>query len=138
MQIDANNFHVLIKKNSAIPIEQLIVIEQKESLRVTEIKLGIIFIFAAWSGPAIKAFQAFTKVISEQPKNLCSYLVLDIDCLNNDRPAQLLGIPSFQPTGSGEILWVKDGAVQNITQGAPISEDTFRNQIIDFFRDGCS
>src|SRR5262249_35695872 len=74
----------------------------------SNIRRGIIFIFAVWSGPAIIAFQRFTQILSTLDTARLDLIVLDTDCLTSEASTALWG---RNVGGGGETLWVRDGAV---------------------------
>ena len=101
----------MVQKHSALPIERLRVVSRFEDVRLTEIRRGIVFVFAAWSGPAVVAFQMFTRVMSELPTGSLDLVVLDTDCLTAESATQLFGTGGFIAGGYGETIWVRDGVI---------------------------
>lgn len=101
----------MVQEYSAIPIERLRVVSRFEDVRLTEISRGVVFVFAAWSGPSVLGFRRFTRVMSELPTISLDLVVLDTDCLTAESATQLFGTDGFQAGGYGETIWVKDGVV---------------------------
>jgi len=101
----------MVQKYSVLPIERLKVVIRFEDARLKEIQRGVIFVFAAWSGPAVLAFQRFTQIMSELPTVSLDLLVLDMDCLDAESAAQLFGTDGFPAGVWGETIWVRSGAV---------------------------
>ena len=101
----------MVEKHSVIPIARLRVLQTVDEIHLPDIRRSIIFVFAAWSGPAVMGLQRFTKVIQSLDTHSLDLVVLDIDCLTEDSATQLFGAPSFTSGGWGETIWVRDGRV---------------------------
>src|SRR5688572_3002102 len=101
----------MVEKHSAIPVERLRVLRRFDELELPRMRRGIVFVFAAWSGPAVMGFKRFTTVMKSIKTGSLDLVVLDTDCLSEDSSAQLFGVPSFTTGGWGEILWVRDGRI---------------------------
>ena len=112
----------MVQKHSKLPMTRLRVVSRFEDAGLTTITRGIIFVFAAWSGPAVVALQRFTRIMAELPTTVMELVVLDIDCLTADAATQLFGTSGFRAGGNGEIIWVRDGAVVAREIGAAASE----------------
>ncbi len=115
------DIHPTVEKYSAIPIARLRVLQSFDEVHLPDVRRGIIFVFAAWSGPAVMGFQRFTKVIQSLDTRSLDLVVLDTDCLTEDSAAQLFGLPSFTTGGWGEAIWIRDGCViaRALTHTAP-------------------
>jgi len=101
----------MVEKHSAIPIARLRVLQSFDQVHLPDMRRGIIFVFAAWSGPAVIGLQRFTKVIELLDTRSLDLVVLDTDCLTEDSAPQLFGVPSFTTGGWGETIWIRDGRV---------------------------
>lgn len=101
----------MVEKHSAIPIARLRVLQNFDEVQLSDVRRGIIFVFAAWSGPAVMGLQRFTKVIQPLDTRSLDLVVLDTDCLTEDSVAQLFGVPSFSSGGWGEAIWIRDGCI---------------------------
>lgn len=117
----------MVQKHSALPIERLRVVSRFEDVRLTEIRLGVVFVFAAWSGPAVVAFEMFTRLMSELPTGPLDLVVLDTDCLTNESAAQVFGTEGFIAGGYGETVWVRDGVIVAREIAVPAREQSVRN-----------
>ena len=117
----------MVQKNSVLPMERLRVVSRFEDVRLTEICRGVVFVFAAWSGPAVLALRRFTQVMSELPTDSLDLVVLDTDCLTAEAATQLFGTDGFRAGGYGETIWVKDGVVVAREIAAPASEQALRD-----------
>ena len=100
-----------VEKYSAIPMERLRVLQSFDEVHLPQMRRGIVFVFAAWSGPAVMGLQRFTKVIKSLDTRSLDLVVLDTDCLTEDSATQLFGTPSFTTGGWGEMIWIRDGRV---------------------------
>jgi hypothetical protein len=112
-----------VEKYSAIPMAHLRVLQSFDEVHLSEMRRGIIFVLAAWSGAAVMGLQRFTKVIKSLDTRSLDLVVLDTDCLNEDSATQLFGAPSFTTGGWGETIWVRDGRIiaQVLAHSAPES-----------------
>jgi hypothetical protein len=99
---------VVLKEYAKMPFERLRVARQFEELRLSTIRRGIIFVFAVWSGPAVMAFQRFTRILANIDTKELDLVVLDTDCLT---PEVAKGLWGKMVTGAGETLWVREGLV---------------------------
>jgi hypothetical protein len=122
MQMDFD-IRPMVERISAVPIARLRVLRSFDEVQLPAMRRGIIFVFAAWSGPAVTGFQRFTKVIQELDTSSLDLVVLDTDCLTEDSAAELFGVPSFTSGGWGEAIWIQDGRViaRAISNNAPES-----------------
>jgi hypothetical protein len=91
-----------VEKNSAIPIARLRVLQRFDEVRLSEMRRGIIFILAAWSGPAVMGLRRFTKLIKSLDIHSLDLVVLDTDCLTEDSASQLFDAPFFTAAGWDE------------------------------------
>jgi hypothetical protein len=100
-----------VEKYSAIPIARLRVLQSFDEIHLPDMRRGIIFVLAVWSGPAVMGLQRFTKAIQLLDTHSLNLVVLDTDCLTEDSAAQLFGAPGFTTGGGGETIWIRDGRV---------------------------
>ena len=107
------NFDIrpMVQQHSKLPVDRLRVANRFEDVRLSTIHRGIIFVVAAWSGPAILALKRFTQVLADLPTDTLDVVILDTDCLTADATTRLFGTSGFRAGGYGETIWVKDGAV---------------------------
>jgi len=101
----------MVEKYSAIAVERLRVLRSFEELQFSTIRRGIVFVLAAWSGPAVLALQRFTKVLKTIDTSSLDLLVLEIDSLAQGSAMQLFGSEGFTTGGWGETIWIRDGRV---------------------------
>ena len=98
----------VLKKETKMPFERIRIARHLDDLHLSEIRRGIVFIFAVWSGPAFVAFHRFTGFLAGVDKDALDVVVLDTDCLASEAGSALWGT---NVGGGGETLWVRDGAV---------------------------
>lgn len=91
-----------------MPFERLRITRQLDEANVPCIRRGIVFIFAVWSGPAIIAFERFTRILAGMDTGALDLVVLDTDCLTSEAENMLWGA---NVGGGGETLWIRDGVV---------------------------
>jgi len=92
-------------------MNRLRVVSGFEDVGLSAIRRGVIFVFAAWSGPSIFAFRKFTEIVSTLKTDSLDLIVLDIDCLTAESATALFGDETFRLGGWGETLWVQNGRV---------------------------
>jgi hypothetical protein len=105
------DIRTMVEKNSAIPVDRFRVVRSFDALRLSEIRRGIVFVFAAWSVPAVVAFQRFTRIMKSIETRTLDLVVLDTDCLTQNSAGELLGDEDFTFGGWGEVIWIRDGKV---------------------------
>ena len=101
----------MVEEHSAMPVKRLRVVRTFEELRLSAVRRGVVFVFAAWSGPAILAFQRFTRVMNSMDNCYLDLVVLDTDCLTQDSAVEIFGAQGFFRGGAGEVVWIRDGRV---------------------------
>lgn len=103
----------MVETNSAVPMDQLRVARSLEELRLSNADRGIIFVFAAWSGPTVMAFQRFTRVMKSMDTRSLDVVVLDTDCLTQVSAAQPFNlVPKlrvWERQPSGKLRFVEGG-----------------------------
>lgn len=102
------NIADVLKKHCSMPFDRLRLVQEFDALCVPAMQRGIVFIFAVWSGPAIIAFQRFTRVLSHIDTADLDLVVLDTDCLTPETGVALWG---RNVGGGGETIWVRNGVV---------------------------
>lgn len=109
----SNQFDVrpMVEECSAIPMARLRVLQAFDEVHLPDMRRGIIFVFAGWSGPALVGLRRFTKAIQSLDTRSLDLVVLDTECLTEESAAELFGTPSFTTGGWGETMWVRDGQV---------------------------
>jgi len=117
----------MVQKHSALPMGRLRVVSRFEDVRLTDLRRGVVFVFAAWSATAVIALQMFTRLMSEFPTSLLDLVVLDTDCLTAEFATQLFGTDGFIAGGSGETIWVRDGVIVARDIAAPAREQILRD-----------
>ena len=121
----------MVQKNSTLPMERLRVLSRFEDIGLTAMRRGIVFVFAAWSGPAVLAFRPFTQIMAELPTGALDLVVLDIDCLTADTATQLFGTSGFRAGGYGETIWVRDGVIIAREIASPAGEQSLRVHTVE-------
>ena len=76
---------------------------------VSEIELGILFVMAFWSGPAMQSFSQLLDTVARlDPGKRLRLVVVDTDTVS-----ELQKVPPFQGRlhGAGETFWIRDGQI---------------------------
>ena len=97
-----------VKEYTKLPFDRLRVVSCLTDLQLPELRRAVIFVFAAWSGPAVIAFARFTRVLSMLDLGSLEIVILDIDCMTPEDLIQLLG---HRLHGVGETFWIRDGRI---------------------------
>jgi hypothetical protein len=97
-----------VQKNTKLPFKRLRVVQNLSELRLPDVRTGIVFIFAAWSGPAVMALRRLTALLSTLDLGSLDVVILDNDSMTGEDMIQLFGHVFH---GAGETLWVRDGRV---------------------------
>ena len=105
----------MVEKYSALSTERLQVWQSFDEVYFSKMQRGIVFVFAAWSAPAVMGFRRFTKVLKPIDTHSADIVILDTDCLAKDSSAQLFDSPTFRAGGWGEIIWIRNGRVAALT-----------------------
>ncbi len=124
----------MVQKHSSIPMERLRVVSRFDDVQLGAMRRGVIFVFAAWSGPALLGFKQFTKILSEFVAAL-DLVVLDTDCLTAETATQLFGTDGFRAGGYGETIWVRDGVITAREVSSDGGEQVFREHTRDLLDD---
>jgi hypothetical protein len=125
----------MIQQHSTIPIERLRVLSRFDDVQLGGIRRGVIFVFAAWSGPAVLGFKRFTQMLSEFSPSSLDLVVLDADCLNAETATQLFGTDGFRAGGYGETIWVRDGVITAREVSSDGAQPVFREHTRDLLND---
>lgn len=109
-----------VQKNTELPFERLRIVQSLSKLRLQDIPVGVVFVFAVWSGPAVMALRRFTRLLSTLDLGSLDVVILDNDSMTGHDMIQLFGHVFH---GSGETLWVRDGrVVAELSASQPESE----------------
>jgi hypothetical protein len=102
-----------VRQSCAIPFERLKLIRRFEDLPLAQIRCGIVYFFAGWSGLSMLYFHVATKSLASltDTSGLEIYVV-DIDCVPGDFLMSTFG--HLHPAGSGETVWVRDGRIVSV------------------------
>jgi len=89
--------------------ERVVIVPADRPVICSEIKQGIVFVWALWSRPAVVALETLVAELSSIPefKGITVYL-LDNDAATTE---QFLTSIEVTPGGKGETFWISDGKV---------------------------
>jgi hypothetical protein len=99
-----------LAKSNKLPIERVRYSPDSEPSLIQDIKCGILFVMAFWSGPSIKAFNQLTEVVNRlDPDGTLEFVVID-----TDGAERFYDHPEFKEIlrGAGEAAWIRDGVIQ--------------------------
>jgi hypothetical protein len=97
----------MVRKYSAVPFERIRLIKDIAGFQLSEIRRGIVIIFAAGSGQAVLALQRLTRFLATRDESI-NFIVVDIESMTTQEMKQSFG-REFH--GHGETLWIRDGKV---------------------------
>jgi hypothetical protein len=93
---------------SALPLERVHLVSRFEDFRLSQIRRGIVYLFAVWSVPSVLHFRSITEALSRIDWSDLEFYVVDIDCVPEDFMRATF---QCRAAGAGETLWVRDGVV---------------------------
>lgn len=102
------NIRPMVQKNTELPFDRLRVIQSLAELQLPDIRRAVVFIFAAWSGPAVIALRRLTRLLSTLDLDSLEVIIVDNDCMTGDEMIRLFGHVFH---GAGETMWVRNGRV---------------------------
>lgn len=100
-----------IRKHSKLPSERVRICRHPDRFEVGAFEGAVIFIYAAWSGPATWAFQHVTSALADS-ESMATIWGYDTDDFTAPNPL----IETFEQMGAkmggwGESLWIRKGQV---------------------------
>ena len=102
------------------------VIKDINDFNLQDIKKGIVFIFAAWSGPSRIAFNNLTHLLTSFDLSSVDVFVLDNDFdLSGELWIRMFGHVFH---GAGETLWIRNGKV--VAEASAFNPDS-KSKILD-------
>ena len=108
------SFEEQVKSNCGrLPYDR-IRITRFDTLELATIPRGVLFVFAIWSGDAIRSFRMLCDGLAATPEANFSILVMDADGFDFDAFMSALG---ELPQGKGEAYWIRNGQVINRDHG---------------------
>lgn len=111
------------------------VVDNANEQTIAGIERGVLFVDASWSVPSMRARGALEQRIENVPVEL---VIADLD-----RSPELTALPALADklTGTGESIWVRDGAICFVCTHADCLEDglasVFPADPISFLRMSC-
>ena len=100
----------LVQQYSSVPLQRFRILQSLDHLDFSQIRLGIVFLFATWSGPCLLGFQRFTRTLKSFTEPI-EVFVVDSDCVSESSAEKLFGSSGFKIGGWGEAVWIRDGQV---------------------------
>lgn len=104
------DIRTLVQQYSSIPLQRFRILQSLDHLDFSEIRLGIVFLFATWSGPCLLGFQRFTRTLKSFTESI-EVVVVDSDCVSESSAEKLFGSSGFKIGGWGEAVWIRDGQI---------------------------
>jgi hypothetical protein len=87
----------------------ILAIGESDKVNVSDIKRGILFVIAAWSGSSQLAFRALCKMIeSHDPARNLLLILANIEAAS---VAEFVASQGDVPQGNGETFWILNGSV---------------------------
>jgi len=97
----------MVRKYSAVPFERIRLIRDISDFQLSEVRRGIVMIFAAGSGQAVLALQKLTRFLASRDE-LIDLIVIDMESMTTQEMKQVFGREFY---GHGETQWIRDGHV---------------------------
>ncbi|PWU08430.1 MAG: hypothetical protein C5B50_29560 [Verrucomicrobia bacterium] len=76
------------------------------NLNLAALLAGVVFVFATWSGQAVRSFRLLCQALAATPESNLPVFVLDADGFDFDEFRKVFGELSH---GKGEAYWIRDG-----------------------------
>ena len=108
------SFEEQIKSNCGRLPYGRIKISRFDQLELATIPLGVLFVFATWSGDAIRSFRRLCDGLAATPGAKLSILVMDADGFDFNAFKSALG---ELPQGKGEAYWIRSGQLVHRDHG---------------------
>lgn len=108
------SFEEQIKSSCGTLPYDRISISRFDRLELATIPCGVLFVFATWSGHAVRSFRLFCDGLATSPEAKLQILVMDADGLDFDAFKSVLG---ELPQGKGEAYWIRNGQVVHRDHG---------------------
>ncbi len=108
------SFEQSIKKYSGKLPEAQFRIISPDDFEISTVNRGVLFVFAAWSGPAVVSYQLLCHELAQTQTATISVLVVDIDFIDQEFSSRVFG---GALGGWGEALWIKDGQPAHLDKG---------------------
>ena len=97
----------MVRKYSLLPADRVRLIQDIADFQLAGVRLGIVIIFAAWSGQAVLALQKLTRFLIGRDQSI-DLFVVDIESMTTQEMKQWFGREFY---GHGETQWIRDGKV---------------------------
>ena len=97
----------MVRKYSALPPARVQLIRDIRDFQLSQVRRGIVLVFAAGNGQAIMALQKLTRFLAARDESI-DLIVVDIESMTIQEMKQWFG-REFH--GQGETLWIGDGKV---------------------------
>jgi hypothetical protein len=118
----------VVREYSSLPFERLTVVRRFEDLPLSQIRRGIIYFFAGWSGPSVSFFRQATDALASMNSSSLEIYVVDIDCVPEEFMTDVFGKTYVYPSGSGETAWIRDGRVVSVMRTYPRAD--FQTEVL--------
>jgi hypothetical protein len=97
----------MVRKYSALHSERVQLVVDIRDFQLSQVRRGIVIIFAAGNGQAVMALQRLTRFLAARDDSI-NLIVIDIESMTMQEMKQWFG-REFH--GQGETLWIRDGKV---------------------------
>jgi hypothetical protein len=101
------NIEPMVRKYCFLPFERIRLIRAISDFQLSQVRRGIVIIFAAGSGQAVMALQRLTRFLAARDESI-DLIVVDVESMTTQEMKQSFG-REFQ--GHGETQWIRDGKV---------------------------
>jgi hypothetical protein len=118
------------KANNPLPAKNLVILNSVETLNISSIQRGVLFLLAVWSTPALIALDSVYRVLSRLNLGDLKFYVVNVDELPDSFCAGELA--GFARRGWGETFWIRDGHIQSrLLRPTPEQENVIENYTRD-------
>jgi hypothetical protein len=97
----------MVRKYSVVPFERVQLIRDIANFQLSDVRRGVVLIFAAGSGYAVLALQKLTRFPTARDASI-DLIVIDVESMTTQEMKLWFGREFY---GHGETLWIRDGKV---------------------------
>ena len=117
----------MVRKYSALPSERIQLIRDIADFQLSQVRRGVVIIFAAGSGQAVLALQRLTHFLAARDESI-DLIVIDVEAMTVQEMKQWFG-REFH--GHGETQWIRDGKVVACLETYPSEMDAL---VLSYFK----
>lgn len=125
----------ILQRHTTLPATRWDYYAQADRSLVAGMDLGLLFLVAFWSGPALASFSRLTEALQSFAEEEIHLTVVDVD--GADDLCRLDGLREIACLyGTGELVFIHGGQIRQIIRGGNASVEEYKQHIETFLADG--